>query len=233
MTDGTQQQRIRDIHIVSDRTRELAPDEGYLRLRRLELENEDASGMHSERYHCDLVTRLQPDAVAVVVYARDDDGGIRVALRSGIRPPIYLRSKQPDRYVTDDTFDHLLIEEIAAGLLEDKDKAGDPIRTGGAREVAEELGYVIDPARLEVLGGPLFPSPGISDEKVYFCAAEVDLAERDEPEGDGSVMEQAGQVMFRTIEEALARCRSGEEPDMKTEIGLLRLASHLGYALRS
>jgi hypothetical protein len=29
--------------------------------------------------------------------------------------------------------------------------------------------------------------------------------------------------------EAIAACRSGAIPDMKTEIGLLRLADHLGY----
>jgi len=47
--------------------------------------------------------------------------------------------------------------------------------------------------------------------------------------GDGSVMEECSKLVVLELGEAIAACRSGAIPDMKTEIGLLRLADHLGY----
>jgi hypothetical protein len=57
----------------------------------------------------------------------------------------------------------------------------------------------------------------------------VRLGESGAAAGDGSVMEEAARIVFRELREAIEACRSGEIPDMKTEIALLRLADHLGY----
>jgi ADP-ribose pyrophosphatase len=87
----------------------------------------------------------------------------------------------------------------------------------------------VDPAQIQPLGGPLFASPGITDEMVYYRAVEADLSERSTPEGDGSVMEEAGEVVLLDLIDALTLCRNGENPDAKTEVGLLRLCDTLGY----
>ena len=42
-------------------------------------------------------------------------------------------------------------------------------------------------------------------------------------------MEECAQLVVLELGEAITACRSGAIPDMKTEIGLLRLADHLGY----
>ncbi len=49
------------------------------------------------------------------------------------------------------------------------------------------------------------------------------------PAGDGSVMEEGTRVVVLELHDAITRCREGTIPDMKTEIGLLRLAEALGY----
>ena len=80
-----------------------------------------------------------------------------------------------------------------------------------------------------LIGGETFASPGTSDEKVYYCAAPAALDAAKKPRGDGSVMEEHARVVVCLLGEAIERCRTGEIPDMKTEIALLRLADHLGY----
>jgi hypothetical protein len=80
-----------------------------------------------------------------------------------------------------------------------------------------------------VLGGESFASPGTSDEKLRFCCAPAPLAQGSAGAGDGSVMEEGARLVSLELGEAIAACRSGAIPDMKTELGLLRLADHLGY----
>jgi hypothetical protein len=42
-------------------------------------------------------------------------------------------------------------------------------------------------------------------------------------------MEEGARLVALELCEAIEACRSGAIPDMKTELGLLRLADHLGY----
>ena len=58
---------------------------------------------------------------------------------------------------------------------------------------------------------------------------EADLEDRGEVTGDGSTMEEWSRVHLIDLREAIAMCRDGRVPDMKTEVALLRLADHLGY----
>ena len=46
-------------------------------------------------------------------------------------------------------------------------------------------------------------------------------------------MEEFGCLFELDLRDAIGRCRSGEIPDMKTEIALLRLADHLKARLQS
>lgn len=216
---------LQDIEVLGDDAAQRRPDEGFLRLQRLTLVNLHADGSRSAPYRCDIVSRARQDAVAVAVWGRDAHGAVHVVLRENLRPPVWLRRGKA--FVQPDTRTFLLLGEVVAGLLEPGDEGPLGIERRGALEVAEEVGWQVAPARLEPLGGPLFASPGITDEKIHFRHVEVDLTRGGTVTGDGSVMEQAGQVLVVPLEAALARCRDGQMPDMKTEVALGRLAAVL------
>ncbi|MFQ5506167.1 MAG: NUDIX hydrolase [Planctomycetota bacterium] len=220
---------LRDVEVLEDRTDQLSPREGFLRLSRLVLTNRYGDSTRSKPYHCDIVSRPCVDAVTVVLYQRDGDR-VLVGLREGLRPPVYLRRRKPDLLFPDDP-PYGLIHETVAGILEPADAEHD-LETALARRAAaeclEEAGLAVSPADIQDLGGAAFPSPGVADEKVYFKAAEVDFSKAGRPAGDGSTMEESGRLVVLPLDEALARCRRGEIPDMKTEIGLARLGEKLG-----
>ena len=103
------------------------------------------------------------------------------------------------------------------------------LRSRAVIEAREEAGVQVPAEACVMLGGETFASPGTTDEKLYFCAVETPLEDRAEPTGDGSVMEEWSRVHLLDLGEAIAMCRDGRVPDMKTEVALLRLADHLGY----
>jgi ADP-ribose pyrophosphatase len=212
------------IEVVRDLTPKGIAD-GFLRFRRLALRNVHADGSVSEEYVYDMVSRRIPDAVALVLYDVAKDGSVRVALRTGIRPPVYLR-----RFLTlpqPDEGECLQLLEIVAGILEDSDAGPGGIERRAALEAREEAGYEVRPEDVEPLGAPMFPTPGITDEKVFFRAARVDLSRRGVPTGDGSVLEQGAEVVVLPLDEAIRRCREGGVPVMIAEIALLRLRDRL------
>jgi ADP-ribose pyrophosphatase len=215
------------IEIIADRTNDVGPDEGFLRLKRFRVQNVYADGTRSAPYDCDVISRRQPDAVAVLLYGRDDKGRVHVVLRSGVRPAVYLRRHK--QFVQPDVGEHLLLVEMTAGLLEDEDTGPEGVARRAAAEAKEEAGFDVPVAKVQILGAALFPTPGISDEKVFYRAAEVDLDAGASPAGDGSVMEEAGAVVVMPLLDAIQRCRSGAMPDMKTEVALLRLCHLVGY----
>jgi len=216
------------IEIVEDRTAKSRCDEGFLKLARLMLRNHYRDGSRSANYPCDVVSRPGSDAVVAVLYERDRQGRIAVLLRESPRAPIYLRRfkqfEHPDPRV------YTSILEVVAGIVEAGDGAGAPgMQKRAAIEAREEAGVECEPGTLHVIGGGSFASPGTTDEKVYYCAAAVRADRREQPQGDGSVMEECAELVVRELRDAIRACRADEIPDMKTEIGLLRLADHLGY----
>lgn len=214
------------IEVVEDRTAASTCDDGFLRVRRLTLRNVYEDGTVSRTYACDVVSRRYVDAVAVVLHGRDAAGSVHVALRTGVRPPVWLREAKAIPHAPPAP---RLLAEVVAGVIEDEDAGPGGLETRAAAESLEEAGYAVDAASVRPLGAPLFPTPGVADEMVHFRHAEVDLEARGEPEGDGSVMEEAGEVVVLPLREAIRRCRSGALPDMKTEVMLLRLADAVGY----
>jgi ADP-ribose pyrophosphatase len=215
------------IEVVEDRTEGSRCDEGFLRVRRLRVRNHYADGTRSPDYACDVVSRRRVDAVAIVIYDLGDDRTVRVALKTGVRPPVYLRRHkdltQPDER------EYLLLAEIVAGMLEEEDVGPEGPARRAVAECREEAGYDLDPAATEALGAAMFASPGVTDEKVHYRAVEADLERRTPGRGDGSVMEEAGDVVLLGLDEAIRMCRRGEIADAKTEIALLRLCDHIGY----
>jgi ADP-ribose pyrophosphatase len=219
--------RLRSIEVVEDRTAQSRCDEGFLRLRRLRLRNHYEDGGSSAVYACDVLSRPGSDAVVAVLYEVDGARRVRVLLRDAPRAPVYLRIEK--RFVHPDPRVYLSLCELVAGLVEESDGSGDlGLCRRAAIEAGEEAGVRLDAEDFQVLGGESFASPGTGDEKLRFCAASTALAAA-RAGGDGSVMEEGARLVVLELADAIEACRSGAIPDMKTELGLLRLADHLGY----
>jgi ADP-ribose diphosphatase len=216
-----------DVEVAEDCTARSRCDEGFLKLRRLRLVNVYADGTRSEPYACDVMSRRDVDAVTVVLYEIDGRRRVRVLLKEGLRPAVFLRSKK--QLARPDAKPWLFVAEIAAGVLEESDAVPRGIERRAALEAHEECGLAVDPASVEPLGGAMFASPGCTDEKVEFRAAHVPVDAAKGGAGDGSKMEEGQRVLVLDLVEAIARCRRGEIPDMKTEIGLLRLCDRIGF----
>lgn len=215
------------VEIVEDRTSRSRCDEGFLRLARLLVRSRYVGGGASDAYPCDVVSRPDPDAVAAVLYRRRPDGRVSVILKEGVRPPVYLRRLKP--LVRPETREDPMLVELAAGVLESADAGAGGLARRAAIEVREEVGVALPPEAFAPLGEGLFASPGISDEKVYFCVAEAGAGTAAPPAGDGSAMEEGTRAVELDLGEAIRMCRDGRIPDMKTEVALLRLADRVGY----
>jgi ADP-ribose pyrophosphatase len=199
-------------------------------LRRFVLKNTYTDGTVSKPYNCDVLSRRMIDAVAVVLWHKDDAGSVYVHYREATRPPVWLRRLKQDELPYKDPAPFDRIGEIVAGVLEEGDDGPDGVRRRGAIEAKEEAGYDVDVADVSYLGTEgIFPSPGVTDEKIYLCAARIDPAQRGVAEGDGSVLEEGTRMVTLPLREAIRACRDGRIPDAKTELGILRLADSLGY----
>jgi ADP-ribose pyrophosphatase len=182
--------------------------EAFLRLRRHTLTLAHGNGTVSEARY-DEATRAALDAA--VILAHFSDGGARwVFLRSAVRPPLAL----------DGRFGSGVLWELPCGLV---DPPETPVEAA-ARELAEELGFRIDAARLRALGPRVFPAPAVVAEAQWFFEVEVDPRARSTPLGDGSPFEADAHICALPLREALRRLAEGALPDAKTEIGLRRLA---------
>lgn len=220
--------KLRSIEIVEDRTAAAGADEGYLTLARFRLRNEYEDGTRSRVYDCDVLSRPGSDAVVAALYEIDGRRRVHVVLRDMSRAPIYLRKHK--RFVHPDPRTYVTLRELVAGVVEASDETGAAgLCQRASVETQEEAGLAVPPEAFRPIGGETFASPGMSDEKLYFCAASVEVAQANAGTGDGSVMEEGAHIVILELGEAIAACRSGDIPDMKTELGLLRLADSLGY----
>jgi 8-oxo-dGTP pyrophosphatase MutT (NUDIX family) len=120
-----------------------------------------------------------------------------------------------------------MLTELVAGIIEAADHGEPGLRARAAAETLEEAGFVVDPAKVELLGAGMYPSPGAMVEKFYFVAAEVDPAQQTALAGDGSPMEDGATTRWLDLDDAIAACVRGEITDLKTELGLRRLRDHL------
>ncbi len=205
------------IEIVEDRTAESRADEGFIRVRRLELRNHYEDGHASRAYAYDCAERAAMDAVAIVLVASDG----RVCLRSSIRPPVALRAGYalPLPGTDDPT-----LFEVPAGLVEPNEHGEAGLRACAARESLEETGIAVAPDAFRRLGPAVYLTPGLVAEKIHAFVAEVDPASAGAPTLDGSPVEERARIEWIPLEEALAACRDGRIEDAKTELVLRRLA---------
>jgi ADP-ribose pyrophosphatase len=196
--------------VVKDKTKGAAATGGFLNLRRVDLVTRSDAG-ESRPFAYDLVEREALDAVIMAAHFRTR-GERHVFLRTGLRPPLALRTIPP-------THDGRLWE-LPAGLID----PGESPREAAAREIAEELGFEVDPGALVELGAWVFPVPAMCAERHVFFHVEVDPDSRGTPTEDGSPLESGALVQAVAVSDALALCRAGAIRDAKTELGLRRLA---------
>jgi ADP-ribose pyrophosphatase len=189
---------------------------GHLRLRRMRMRLVLSDGSRTEEGIWDYVERpVGLDAVVVALYRRAE-GRVEVLLRHGVRVPI--------QFGRPENAPSLLFAELVAGIVEPSDE----LTRRAAAEVREEAGLAVDARSIEILGPATFPTPGMCAEIFHFVCCEVDAQAQVHPAtGDGSPFERGAQLEWVPLDEALARCASGELRDMKTEIGLRRLADRL------
>ena len=218
--------RLKTLHVLEDRADQQGPKEGFLRLSRLIVQNLYEDGSSSKPYPCDLVSRRGTDAVTIALYQRLPGGKVRIGLRANLRPPVWLRRHKTSLLFPDPEPCDLCYETVA-GILEPEDQGkgiDQALRHRARAECLEEVGLDVSTDSFEPLGPPSFPSPGITDEKVFFLAAEVDFTKAQPPKGDGSTMEEVGGLVLLDLESFL----QGKAPtDMKTDLALRRLAQKL------
>ena len=193
---------------------------GHLRLRRMRMRLVLTDGSRTAEGSWDYVERpMGLDAVVVALYRRDPAHGVQVLLRHGVRIPVQFgRAEKPKG---------LLFAELVAGILE----PGDDLALRAAAEAREEAGLGVDASAIELLGPATFPTPGMCAELFHFVCCEVDPEAEVHPvSGDGSPFEQGARLEWVPLSQALARCERGKIRDMKTEIGLRRLADRLRSA---
>jgi ADP-ribose pyrophosphatase len=220
--------RVTAIEVVEDRTATSRIDEGFLRLKRYQARNRRVDGSTSPEYPIDVIDRPTLDAVAVVLWARTARG-VEVLTRRGLRPAAYFRRGQVTALPEPE---YLLVEEIVAGVLEPGEVGPAALATRAAAEALEEAGVRVAPGALRSLGGPFFLVPGIASEKVHLLEGEIARFGGDVPfeaphEGDGSPLEEGALLSWRELSAAIQACQAGEIADVKTELGLRRLADRL------
>ncbi|HEY2743212.1 MAG TPA: NUDIX domain-containing protein [Polyangia bacterium] len=202
--------------VVSD---ERIGEGGFLALRRVRLRVVRGDGSRSAVGLYDFVERpMGKDAVVLMLWHRDDDGGVRVLLRHAPRVPLWFRDRALGAAHT----------EIVAGILEKGEDDWPAIQRRAAAEALEEAGIVVAPEAIERLGAASFPTAGMFGELFHFVAADVaDPAAAVTPPTDGSPFEEGAALEWVTLDEAIARADDGRICDLKTELALRRLRSRI------
>ncbi len=200
-----------ELEVVRDRSAESAATGGFVDLRRVDMVARYDGGLVSDPFAYDAAVRAGMDAIVVLAWRRVD-AERRVYLRSAVRAPIALRAGMAPVDFN--------LWEVPAGIVD----PGETPREAAARELAEELGFDVDAARLVELGRYTWPAPGLIAERHHYFTIDVTLDVRGIPGEDGSPLERAARIIDLPVDELLARCRRGELPDAKSELAIRRFA---------
>jgi ADP-ribose pyrophosphatase len=195
---------------------------GFLSLRRRQIKIRFEDGRLSEAMEYDAVDRPRLDAVVMAAHYRDASGARWVYLRSSLRPPVALRSREDSPMEERATLGAFW--ELPAGLVEIDERSPEGLRSAAARELLEEVGVEVDPAALMPLGPSTFPCPAVIGERHFFFHVEIDPRVVGLPTEDGSPLEEGAIVVAVPLLLAIDLCRRGVIEDAKTELALRRLA---------
>lgn len=204
---------------------------GFLRLRRRRFRAHYPDGSASEPFEYDEVDRRAIDAACMLAHYDDARGIPYVYLRSCVRPPVAMRDKARSPLLEE--HDHGGLWELPAGLVEPGEQTPEGVIGTAQRELREELGFDVEKSELLPLGSSVFLSPGIVSERLFFFHVAVDPSLRRAPELDGSPLERFGEVVDVPLSDALAWCATGAIEDVKTEVGLRRLADLMARGRRA
>ena len=197
--------------------------EGFLQVREVELQNRYDDGQTSAPYRYFLVERARLDAVALVLYRRRPQG-IDVLLRAQLRPPLHFRASYEVPLPATGT--GAVQWEIPAGLIEPGERGTEGLFHRAREEALEEVGISLPVERFRLLGGPTSLSPGLIAEKLHFIGAELrDDDPRSVPTGDGHPVEERAHSVLVSLADALRAIDEGLVHDIKTELGIRRLAA--------
>ncbi len=198
-----------------------------MRVRHVTLQNQYADGRLSAPYDYFMAERNLLDAVAIVLYRRAPSGSVEVLLRSQLRPPLAFRERYEVPLLALGT--GAVQWEVPAGLVEPGERGEAGLFRRASAEALEEAGYSIAPERFSMLGAASSLSPGLIAEKLHFVCAELAYDEPcSEATGDGHAVEEGSESLFVELDQALAAIREGLVHDVKTEVGLYRLAQLVG-----
>ena len=215
--------KIKKVTVVAQEKTGEATRNPYLSLYRLTLQNTYSDGTQSALYPYDATLRKWLDAVVIILTCHIE-GQLHICLRSSIRPPLLLRHQCP--VPMPDTNTSGIIWELPAGLLEPADTGEQGIIRRAAIEIQEETGYAVPTDRIRPMAGAPFLSPGTVPERMWYTVAHVsDPTDRQPPSGDGSPVEENADIEWVSLESALRLCEDGRIEDLKTELGIRRMAS--------
>ena len=169
--------------------------DGFVDVDALTIQQRQLNGSFSPELLRYVINR--PDAVCAVV--ENTDRGtvafvrqIRVAIKPG---------------------DDAWFVELAAGLVD----PGESLETAMAREIREELGYVVD--KLHLLH-KTYPSPGLSSERVFIYHAQVTDLDKRYPGGGNAEEHEDIEVLEIPIAQLPQLLGSDRLVDSKTLTGL-------------
>ena len=180
------------IELELDRAADTSRAREFLRLNRAALRARFPNGVVSETFFYDIAERALIDAVVVLPHFLDAKGVRRVVLRSSVRPPVALRSRDTSPIVERAFPGNLW--EAPAGLVEEDERSEHGLRACAARELMEEVGATVAPDDLQPLGPSTFPCPGVIGERHFFFHVQVDPRSMVAPPEDGSVLERQAAI---------------------------------------
>lgn len=175
----------------------------------------------------DSVVRKANDAVAIIAYFKLNNE-YYIYMRSCLRPALALRdfdkdSERPEPYGSG--VENLW--EIPAGLVDANERGWGGLVMAAQRELHEEIGIFADIIKFKPFGPRYFSSAGMSAERIFFFAVEVNPLTIDVPEEDGSALEMGGIVHAYSLTELREALENEEILDAKTQMAIMRFSARL------